>query len=182
MEHIDDRKTILDLKAARIKKGYSYNMLADMTKEIGEPVAYSTISKVFGKDGENTSFNYINTLQPLVKILLDNESKILYDLSYKNEEDSESTDFQAALKAKDDIIEKLNMQIESLCNQVDFMKNQIQLKDNRMERKDSWIQEQREEIVELREENKKLEEDIHKLLEKCRVCGNGQVTNAGVNG
>ena len=160
MEHIDDRKTILDLKAARIKKGYSYNMLADMTKEIGEPVAYSTISKVFGKDGENTSFNYISTLQPLVKILLDNE------------EDSESTDFQAALKAKDDIIEKLNVQIESLCNQVDFMKNQIQLKDNRMERKDSWIQEQREEIVELREENKKLEEDLREIRNRCKLCDN----------
>lgn len=168
MEHIDDRKTILDLQAARIKKGYSYNMLVEMTKEIGEPVAYSTISKVFGKDGENTSFNYIGTLQPLVKILLDDK-----------EEESEFATLQAALKAKDDIIEKLNVQIESLYNQVDFLKNQIQLKDNRMERKDSWIQEQREEIVELREENKKLEDDIHKLLERCNRCGKEQVTNAG---
>lgn len=174
MEHIDDRKTILELKEARIKKGYSYNMLVEMTKDIGEPVAYSTISKVFSKDGENTSFNYINTLQPLVKVLLDGE-----------EDDSEIIALQAALKSKEDTIEKLKVQIDSLLNQLNFMEKQIELKDKRMDTKDELIQRVMDRndkkdlaINQLMEENKRLDETIRNLLEKCRSCNKGSDCNA----
>lgn len=170
MEHIDDKEIIRKLQRAREKKGISYNMLVEMTKEIGEPVAYSTISKVFGKDGENTSFNYINTLQPLAKILLDGE-----------EEDAEVSNLHAELKVKEEIIAKLNLQIESLLRQMDFMKNQIELKDKRMDNKDDIIKRIMDRndkkdaaIYELTEYNKKLSEDIHELMNRCKFCDKGK--------
>ena len=168
MEHIDDRKTIIALQKAREKKGFSYNMLVEATKEIGEPVAYSTISKVFGKDGENTSFNYINTLQPLVKILLDGD-----------QEDAEVASLQAELKVKEETIEKLNLRIETLIKQMDFMMHQIELKDKRMDTKDELIQrvmdrndKKDQSIKELMEENKKLDEDLRELMNRCKQCVN----------
>lgn len=170
MEHIDDKEIIRKLQRSREKKGISYNMLVEMTKEIGEPVAYSTISKVFGKDGENTSFNYINTLQPLAKILLDGE-----------EEDSEVSNLQAELKVKEEVIAKLNLQIESLLKQMDFMKNQIELKDKRMDNKDDIIKRIMDRndkkdaaIYELTEDNRKLSEDIHELMNRCKLCDKGK--------
>ena len=166
MEHIDDKEIIRKLQKSREKKGISYNMLVEMTKEIGEPVAYSTISKVFGKDGENTSFNYIGTLQPLAKILLDGE-----------EDDAEVVSLQAELKVKEETIEKLNLRIETLIKQMDFMMHQIELKDKRMDTKDELIQrvmdrndKKDQSIKELMEENKKLEEDLRELMNRCKLC------------
>lgn len=195
MEHIDDKKTIRKLQKAREKKGYSYNMLVEATKEIGEPVAYSTISKVFGKDGENTSFNYINTLQPLVKILLDGD------------EEEDTTNLQSELKLKEKTIEKLNEKIAALHAQMEsmreeetrrlnFLKTQIELKDRRMDEnkqmidrvmdrndnKDRIISEKDRIIAELADENRRLEEDLRTILERCKKCINVQATNDGVNG
>lgn len=186
MEHIDDKELIRKLQRAREKKSISYNMLVEMTKEIGQGVAYSTISKVFGKDGENTSFNYINTLQPLAKVLLTDD---------EHDEDDEDFKFEvitlrSELKIRDVTIEMLKTQIEALQGEKELLKSQVDIKDKRMNDQTEMINRVMDEseqtrkrimdrndkkeatIFELMQENKKLEEDLREIRNRCKLCDN----------
>lgn len=180
----DCRKLIVELKKARIEKGYSYNMMADMLAGTEDALASSTIAKVFAKGSEEQKFNYFTTLLPLKKILLDDE-----DHGETEDYKFEIINLQSEIKVRDVTIEMLKTQIEALKGEKELLKSQVDIKDKRMNDQTEMINRIMDEsektrvrimdrndqkdatIRELTEENKKLEEDLRELMNRCKLCG-----------
>lgn len=55
------------LKTVRVEKGYSYQKIADMTEEIGDPVSLSTVKRVF--TDEKHGFRW-DTIKPIATVVL----------------------------------------------------------------------------------------------------------------
>lgn len=180
----DCRKLIIELKKARVEKGYSYNMMADMLAGTEDAVASSTIAKVFAKGSEDQTFNYFTTLLPLKKILLDDDAEEREDYKF------EILNLQSEIKVRDVTIEMLKQQIESLQGEKALLKSQVDLKDERLNANTAMINRIMDEnekvknrimdrndkkdivIHDLMEENKKLEEDLRELMSRCKLCNN----------
>ena len=178
----DCRKLIVELKKARVIKGYSYNMMADMLAGTEDAIAASTIAKVFAKGSEDQTFNYFTTLLPLKKLLLDEEPEDVEDYRF------EILNLQSEIKVKDVTIEMLKSQIEALKGEKQLLKSQVDLKDERLNANTAMINRIMDEnkkvqdrimdrndrkdqtINELAEENKKLDEAIRELLSRCEHC------------
>ena len=178
----DCRKLIVELKKARVIKGYSYNMMADMLAGTEDAIAASTIAKVFAKGSEDQTFNYFTTLLPLKKLLLDEEPGDVEDYRF------EILNLQSEIKVKDVTIEMLKSQIEALKGEKQLLKSQVDLKDERLNANTAMINRIMDEnkkvqdrimdrndrkdqtINELAEENKKLDEAIRELLYRCEHC------------
>ena len=179
----DCRKLILDLKRARIDKGYSYNMMADMLAGTENAIAASTIAKVFAKGSEDQTFNYFGTLLPLKKLLLEDD-----DAEKREDYKFEILNLQSEIKVKDVTIEMLKTQIEALQGEKTLLKSQVDLKDERLNANTAMINRIMDEnekvknrimdrndkkdivIHDLMEENKRLEEDLRELMSRCKLC------------
>ena len=179
----DCRKLILELKRARIDKGYSYNMMADMLAGTENAIASSTIAKVFAKGSEEQTFNYYGTLLPLKKLLLEDD-----DAEKREDYKFEILNLQSEIKVRDVTIQMLKAQIEALQGEKALLKSQVDIKDKRMNDQTEMINRIMDEsektririmdrndnkdatIHDLMEENKRLEEDLRELMSRCKLC------------
>lgn len=123
---------IRNLKRVRSEDGLSISEIVKLCEENGESVSETTIKKVFAEGSEAFSFNYENTLKPIINALLgDHEETAETDMMISVAE------FKAA-KIKD-----LESQLERMENsykrRIDFLKNQIEIKDARIDKRDEMI-------------------------------------------
>lgn len=58
---------IAQLKIVRVEKGLSYQKIADMTEEIGDPVSLSTVKRVFTDDKHTFRWD---TIRPIATVVL----------------------------------------------------------------------------------------------------------------
>ena len=58
---------IAQLKIVRVEKGLSYQKIADMTEDIGDPISLSTVKRVF--TDEKHSFRW-DTIRPIATVVL----------------------------------------------------------------------------------------------------------------
>ena len=58
---------IAQLKIVRSEKGYSYQKIADMTEEIGDPISLSTVKRVFTDEKHNFRWD---TIKPIATVVL----------------------------------------------------------------------------------------------------------------
>lgn len=123
---------IRNLKRVRSEDGLSISEIVKLCEENGESVSETTVKKVFAEGSEAFSFNYENTLKPIINALLgDHEETAETDMMISVAE------FKAA-KIKD-----LESQLERMENsykrRIDFLKNQIEIKDARIDKRDEMI-------------------------------------------
>lgn len=64
------RELILKLKAIKEEKGLTNQEIFDLVEANNESVSASTISRMFKDGGENRSYNFRATLQPISKAVL----------------------------------------------------------------------------------------------------------------
>lgn len=123
---------IRNLKRVRSEDGLSISEIVKLCEENGESVSETTVKKVFAEGSEAFSFNYENTLKPIINALLgDHEETAETDMMISVAE------FKAA-KIKD-----LESQLERMENsykrRIEFLKNQIEIKDARIDKRDEMI-------------------------------------------
>lgn len=131
-------KTIVEkLKSVRQVKGYTYQNIVDMTAEIGKPVSISTVRRVFSEDSDSYDFRYESTIQPIAAVLLGINEKTEEPDEDKPQQGEEYYTSINAMKSlllmKNEMIEKLNEQVESLNKLVTHYHAEIKRR-NRTER------------------------------------------------
>ena len=133
------REIILDLREIyqNDKEKYSYNNLLKQMEENGDFLSKSTLSRLFGDKWEEYSFDYDNTIFPIVKVMIgaeESENEIEWDsdtakLALKLKLDSEAE----IKKEKEKYHAKLAQETERFQKSLDFAMNQIDLKDKRID-------------------------------------------------
>ena len=73
-------KTIMELQAQRIAKGYTLKAIYDEIEEYGEHVPETTIRRVFAKGAENHRFAFA-TIQPIIHVVLGVDDPTETDMS-----------------------------------------------------------------------------------------------------
>ena len=139
------KDVILKLREVQKEKKLSYEKILSMMEDDGEFTSKSTLSRLFGNNWEDYSFDYEKTILPIANVLLDIDTI----------EESDNIDTQAyksILKLKREIIESLEEKVktveseekakyhekmaketEKFQNTIDFMSHQIELKDKRID-------------------------------------------------
>ena len=129
---------ILDLREIyqNDKEKYSYGNLLKQMEENGDFLSKSTLSRLFGDKWEEYSFDYENTIFPIVKVMIgeESESDIEWDsdtakLALKLKLESEAE----IKKEKEKYHAKLAMETERFQKSLDFAMSQIKLKDDRID-------------------------------------------------
>lgn len=129
---------ILDLREIyqNDKEKYSYGNLLKQMEENGDFLSKSTLSRLFGDKWEEYSFDYENTIFPIVKVMIgeESESDIEWDsdtakLALKLKLESEAE----IKKEKERYHAKLAMETERFQKSLDFAMSQIKLKDDRID-------------------------------------------------
>ena len=133
------REIILDLREIyqSDRERYSYGNLLKQMEENGDFLSKSTLSRLFGEKWEDYSFDYQNTLFPIVKVMIgadETDNNIEWDsdtakLALKIKIDSENE----IKKAKDEYLTKLEEETLKFQRSLEFVKNQIELKDKRID-------------------------------------------------
>ena len=130
---------ILDLREIyqNDKERYSYGNLLKQMEENGDFLSKSTLSRLFGDKWEEYSFDYENTIFPIVKVMIgaeESESVIEWDsdtaklaLKFKLESEAEIK------KEKEKYHAKLAHETERFQKSLDFAMHQIKLKDDRID-------------------------------------------------
>lgn len=67
MEREKIREIVDQLKAVKSEKEYSYQKIADLTEELGNPVSLSTVRRVFTEDARKFRWD---TIRPIATVLL----------------------------------------------------------------------------------------------------------------
>ena len=67
MEREKIKAIVEQLKAVKSEKEYSYQKIADLTEELGDPVSLSTIKRVFTEDARKFRWD---TIRPIATVLL----------------------------------------------------------------------------------------------------------------
>jgi hypothetical protein len=67
MEKEKIREIVEQLKAVKAEKEYSYQKIANLTEEMGDPVSLSTIKRVFTEDARKFRWD---TIRPIATVLL----------------------------------------------------------------------------------------------------------------
>lgn len=133
------REIILDLREIyqNDRERYSYGNLLKQMEENGDFLSKSTLSRLFGDKWEEYSFDYQNTLFPIVKVMIgadEADNNIEWDsdtakLALKIKIDSENE----IKKAKDEYLSKLAEETERFQKSLAFAMHQIELKDGRID-------------------------------------------------
>lgn len=133
------KEIILDLREIyqNDKEKYSYGNLLKEMEANGDFLSKSTLSRLFGKDWEKYSFDYENTIFPIVKVMIgseESEDEIEWDsdtaklaLKFKLESEAE------VRKEKEKYHAKLAAETERFQKSLDFATHQIKLKDDRID-------------------------------------------------
>ena len=123
---------IRNLKRVRSEDGLSISEIVKLCEENGESVSETTVKKVFAEGSEAFSFNYENTLKPIINALLGD-----------HEETAETEMMISVAEFKAAKIKDLESQLERMENsykrRIDFLKNQIEIKDARIDKRDEMI-------------------------------------------
>jgi len=145
------RDLIAKLREVYKEKDLSYDKLLSLMEQSDNYVSKSTLSRLFGKNWEQYSFDYENTLIPIANLLLDVEDEA--------DDDSETKAFKSLLKFKMSVIdenakqiaelkeqlkevsskerskyaERLEKETEKFQKSLDFAMKQIELKDKRID-------------------------------------------------
>ena len=149
MEITNTSDLVKRLKVVKAKRNLSFTDIMVMLEEINQPLAESTIRRVFADGSETKNFSYDVTLKPLANLLLEEDDSddaiskaiskdridgLLEVISIKND----------AIKQLQDKVEELKSSYDARCleyeNRMKFLRNQIELKDTRMDRKDAIIE------------------------------------------
>lgn len=143
---------ILRLKQIKEEQHLSPQRICDMLDAANEHVSLSTVKKVFAEGSEDQHFRYHDTIQPISRVLL-----ALYP---DNKGDSEIDALHAAIRVKDELIEKRERELlearTEYAKRTDFMLHQIYLKDQRIDTLMARVT--------------VLIEQLQKLLDKCDNC------------
>lgn len=121
---------ILQLKAIQKKQQLSAQNIYELLEENGYHVSLNSIKKVFSDGSENEHFRFHDTVQPI--------SRVLLDIYGEDSGNSEIDALHAAIRVKDELIEKLEREILDHKSEAhrknDFLMKQIQLKDERIDK------------------------------------------------
>lgn len=142
------KNIIIELREVQAEKNLSYRQILKIMEENGDYGSISTLSRMFGDNWEEYSFDYERTVRPVAKALLDMEN-------LEETDDLDTKAMKAMLKYKIQRIEELETQVEHLesaldkekiryhekldeeraiFNQrIDFLKEQVAYKDKRMD-------------------------------------------------
>ena len=139
------KDVILKLREVQKEKKLSYDKILSMMEGDGEFTSKSTLSRLFGNNWENYSFDYERTILPIANVLLDIDT-------VEENDDVDTQAYKAVLKLKRVIIEgleekiktveddekakyhaKLEKETEKFQSSLDFMSHQIELKDKRID-------------------------------------------------
>ena len=147
---------ILRLKSIKDEQHLSPQDISRMLDAAGYHVSENSIRKVFAEGSEDLHFRFHDTLQPI--------SRVLLGIYGKETEDSEVEGLKAAIRVKDELIEKLERllaeQKSSASRGNSFLMHQIELKDERidklMARVDEVLKSNRDLLAQIQELLKRL--------------------------
>lgn len=121
---------ILRLKRIREEQRLSIQDIEGMLDAAGYHVSQNSIRKVFSEGSENMHFRFHDTLQPI--------SRVLLGIYGEDKGDSEVDALHAAIRVKDELIEKLERELAEIkvesARRSTFLMDQIKLKDERIDR------------------------------------------------
>jgi len=146
------RDLILKLRAVYKEKDLSYDKMMSEMEQNGEFTSKSTLSRLFGNNWEQYSFDYEKTLIPIANVLLDVET-------FEDDDDADTKAYKSLLRFKMSVISENSKKIAELTKQVeeasekerskyhekleketlkfqkslDFLKHQVELKDQRID-------------------------------------------------
>lgn len=156
---------IMRMKAIKEEQHLSPQDISRMLDAAGYHVSENSIRKVFADGSENKTFRFHDTLQPI--------SRVLFGIYGNETEDSEVEGLKAAIRVKDELIEKLERllaeQKSSASRGNTFLMEQIRLKDERIDRLMSRVDE-------VLSSNRELTQQLQKLLDKCDSCPVKRIT------
>ena len=149
---------IMRMKAIKEEQHLSPQDISRMLDAAGSHVSENSIRKVFADGSEHKTFRFHDTIQPISRVLLG---------IYGNEtDDSEVEGLKAAIRVKDELIEKLERllaeQKSGASRGNSFLIHQIELKDQRIDALMSRVT--------------VLLEQLQKLLDKCDNCPAKRIT------
>ena len=142
------RDIIEELREVQTEKGLSYNQILKIMEENGDYGSKSTLSRLFGDNWEDYSFDYERTIRPIAKALLGIERieetddmdvkamKALLKYKIRRMEDLEQQveHLKSALaNEKIKYHEKLDAERERHRKSIEFLKEQVAYKDKRMD-------------------------------------------------
>ena len=150
---------ILRLKEIQTEQNLSAQRIYDMLEAAGYHVSLNSIKRVFSPGSENKEFHFHDTVQPI--------SRVLLGIYGKETDDAEIEGLKAAIRVKDELIEKLERllaeQKSSASRGNTFLLDQIKLKDARIDK----LMRRVDEVL---SSNQKLLDQLQRLLEKLE-CG-----------
>ncbi len=110
-------KDILEqLKTVRKIKGYSYQLIADKTEEMGKAVSLSTVKRVFAPESTLDAFRYDSTIQPIASVVLGFSEET--ELPNDNDPDQDK-EYYATIEAYKTVVRIKNGMIDSLQKSLD---------------------------------------------------------------
>ena len=136
------KDVILKLREVQKEKKLSYEKILSMMEDDGEFTSKSTLSRLFGNNWEDYSFDYEKTILPIANVLLDidtiEESDNIDTQAYKSILKSIQESLEEKVKTveseeKAKYHEKMAKETEKFQNTIDFMSHQIELKDKRID-------------------------------------------------
>jgi hypothetical protein len=121
---------ILRLKKIQAEQNLTPQKIEEMLDAAGYHVSLNSIRKVFSDGSEDLHFRFHDTLQPI--------SRVLLGIYGDDKGDSEVDALHAAIRVKDELIEKLEREILEMRTEShrknDFLMKQIALKDERIDK------------------------------------------------
>lgn len=114
---------ILKLKEVKEEKHLSLQKIYDLLEQNGEHLAMTTLHRVFAEGSEDSSFNYDNTIRPLVHLLLHSET------SGEAASAAEADALKEIIHMKNNMIEDLQRRLEAdhkdARQRIDFLKQRL---------------------------------------------------------
>ena len=153
--NLHTRDLILRMKNIKDEQHLSTQDIEQMLDAAGYHVSQNSIRKVFSAGSEDLHFRFHDTLQPI--------SRVLLGIYGEDKGDAEIDALHAAIRVKDELIEKLEREILELKSEStrkhEFLKHQIDLKDERIDRLMTRVDE-------VLSSNRDLLSQLQRLIEK----------------
>lgn len=119
MEKEKITEIITQLKAVKKEKGYSYQRIADMTEEIGDPVSLSTVRRVFTEDAHTFRWD---TIKPIATVLLG----VGFETPKPDSNDPEQGErYYAVIEGLKAVVEAKGELISSKDRSIDYLKVEL---------------------------------------------------------
>lgn len=110
---------VTQLKVVKKEKGYSYQKIAAMTEDIGDPVSLSTIKRVFTDDAH--SFRW-DTIRPIATVLLG----VGFETPKPDEQDPDQPQrYYAVIEGLKSLVEAKGELIASKDESIRYLKKQL---------------------------------------------------------